>query len=314
MKAIRSFTKNLKFSFSKVNMDTLKELRGSTGAPLMKCKEALEKFSDIEKAKEFLKEKNLIYAEKKSSNVSSQGIFSVKCGKKKVVSIRFNSETDFVARNTDFLEFVSNCSEQIFENADLFNEPETILTNSILSKIKMGNGDLLETQKLITAKIQENIKISRVFVQNLGPTDVCGVYVHQEVSPGVGPHFCSVVLEVTGDFNAQQLKSLADEMAVLVFCKRPKYLTLETVDPEELKSAFSEFEKNLDEKLKNEKPEICKEIVKGKIRKRFGEDVLYEQVVDFTGEEILLKDYLKEFHKQNGNEVNIKEFLIKSIH
>ena len=314
MKAVFSLSKNLKFCFSKINLETLKILRETTGAPLMKCKEALEKFPSIDEAKQFLKEKNLIYAEKKSSNVSSQGIFSVTCNDDKCISVRFNSETDFVARNTDFLEFVANCTERIAANGHLFNEPEMVLTDSILRGIKMEDSDLLETQKLITAKIQENIRISTVFVQNLSASEVCGVYVHQEVSPGLGPHFCSVVLEVTGLFDAQKMKNLADEIAVLIFCKRPKYLTLETVDAEELKLAHSEIEKEISEKMRQEKPEICKEIVKGKIRKRFGEDVLYEQVVDFTGGEVLLKDYLREFHRENGYEVRVKEFVIKSIH
>lgn len=91
----------------------LKILRERSGAPLIKCKEALEKFSSLEEAEKYLREKNLASAAKYIQKQSNEFLYTFRQNESKVQIMQFNTETDFVLRNNDFLNFVDSSSKHM---------------------------------------------------------------------------------------------------------------------------------------------------------------------------------------------------------
>ena len=134
-------------------LEKVKELRELTGAGMQDCKTALiENNNDIEKAVDFLRKKGILKAAKKSSRDTAEGIVTISVSDKKAVILEINSETDFVAKNKEFIKFC----EEVGKNALNANNLDDII------KIKLPNNETVEENltKLIS-KIGENIKIRR---------------------------------------------------------------------------------------------------------------------------------------------------------
>ena len=159
-------------------LNNIKKLREMTGVGFKDCKIALDETnSDIEKSIEFLRKKGIAKASKKMSRTASEGLALVKEERGQISIIEINSETDFVAKNQDFINFCKELSELNFKNkADLNKLNDTKMTNGILVKDNLVN---------LIAKIGEKITIRRSnFFDNLNGINF--YYVHSAIEKDIG--------------------------------------------------------------------------------------------------------------------------------
>ena len=194
-------------------------LRAKTGCGMMDCKKALaEANGDMEKATELLREKGLAASVKKASRIAAEGVAFAKvsdCGKIGVV-IEVNAETDFVAKNASFTEFVETCADTVIDE-----NPADV--DALLACKAHGSDmtvDEMLKDKILT--IGENIKIRR-FVRYEGD---CVAYVHGGGRIGVMVKFDTDVAD-----NAT-FKTLAKDIAMQVAASNPSYLNKESVPAE----------------------------------------------------------------------------------
>lgn len=302
-----------RFLFSRVSPELIKSLRDATGAPLNKCKEALEKFSDMGQARQYLKEKNLIFADKKAGNECKQGVLSVKRFPEGLLVTSIMSETDFVSKNSDFLNFAAQSADVLSKHHAKFQVGGSEVTSETLQDIKGQEESLLDSQKQITARIQEKIQITRVYKRSLEPNQVLGLYQHGELQPGISPSIAYVVLEVEGECPVSTMQALADDLAVLAYCKRCSYLSLDDVPKEEVAQLKAKIEAEEAQFLAKKPEEIRKQIVQGKIMKHFGDELLLEQIADFHDSETRLADYLRALESKHKAKIRIRAFKTLSV-
>ena len=159
-------------------LDNIKKLREMTGVGFKDCKLALdESKGNIEKSIEFLRKKGIAKASKKMSRTASEGLALVKEKEGKISIIEINSETDFVAKNQDFINFCKELSEINFiTKSDLNKLNETKMSNGLLVKDNLVN---------LIAKIGEKITIRRAnYFDNLNGMNF--FYVHSAIEKGIG--------------------------------------------------------------------------------------------------------------------------------
>lgn len=268
-------------------------LREKTGCGMMDCKKALvSSDGDIDKAVEFLREKGLAAAAKKAGRIAAEGLVFAEVNKeaKVGVMIEVNSETDFVAKNESFKEFVKTCADTIVKNnpADLDALLETKAEGS-----KDTVAELLR-EKVLT--IGENIKIRR-FVRMEGDTVD---YIHGEGRIGVLVKFDTDVA------SKPEFEEYAKDVAMQVAAINPPYLNKESVPDE----ALEEEKKVLTVQAMNEgKPEnIAKKIVMGRLGKFYKENCLLEQ--EFVkNNELTVAKYTAETAKNLGGNIKVVQFV-----
>jgi elongation factor Ts len=168
-------------------LDNIKKLREMTGVGFKDCKVAIDETNgDIEKSIEFLRKKGIAKASKKMSRTASEGLALVKEKDGQISLIEINSETDFVAKNQDFINFCKELSEINFNTkGDLDKIKESKMSNGILVKDNLVN---------LIAKIGEKITIRRAnFLDNLKGSNFS--YVHSSVEKGIGKIVSMVKLD-----------------------------------------------------------------------------------------------------------------------
>ena len=241
----------------------VKELREMTGCGMMDCKKALtETNGDMDKAVEFLREKGLATAAKKAGRIASEGIVTIYMSDDKKVAalIEVNSETDFVAKNDEFLTFVNNTAKIVAEN-----NPADV---EALKELKYETETVGEKLTALIAKIGENMNIRR-FARVEG--NVCS-YIH-------GGGRIGVLVETEADLDTDDKYEAARDVAMQIAAINPLYLSKDVV-PE----ADVEKEKHIimaqikeDPKNANKPDNIIEKMVGGKINKFFEQNCLLQQ-------------------------------------
>lgn len=237
----------------------VKELRERTGAGMMDCKKALaETDGDMEKAIEFLREKGLAAAAKKSGRIAAEGtVFAkVESGNKKAVLVEVNCETDFVAKTDDFKAVVEQVADVI-----LANNPADV---DALLELSLGSGTVkdLVTEKI--AKIGENISVRRFQVFN-AEDGYCEAYIH-------GGGRIGVIVELTGGGSYAEI---ARDIAMQIAASKPEFVKREQVSAETIEK---EKEILLAQAINEGKPaNIAEKMVAGRIEKYYKEVCLIEQ-------------------------------------
>ncbi len=238
----------------------VKELRERTGAGMMDCKKALaETGGDMEKAIEFLREKGLAAAAKKSGRIAAEGLVLAKVasGNKKAVLLEVNCETDFVAKTDEFKAFVDEVADVI-----LRNNPADV---DGLLQVKAGTGTVSEMLTEKVAKIGENISIRR-FASFEAPDGFVEAYIH-------GAGRIGVLVELSG--NPDNVGEVAKDVAMQVAASKPEYATRDQV-PADIIEKEKEILKV--QAMNEGKPEnIAEKIVTGRIDKFYKENCLVEQ-------------------------------------
>ena len=234
----------------------VKELREMTGCGMMDCKKALtETDGDKDKAVEYLREKGLATAAKKSGRIAAEGIVKAYVDGNVGVLVEVNSETDFVAKNDEFQQFVSDVAKTIAEQ-----NPADV---EALKELKCGDSTIGEMLTEKIAKIGENMNIRRF--ARIETTGAVVDYIHAAGKIGV-------LVEADAE-NNDTTKECLRNVAMQVAALSPKYLSSDDI-PEE----YKEHEKKiLIEQLKNDpknasKPEnIIEKMITGRLAKEFKE-------------------------------------------
>jgi elongation factor Ts len=251
----------------------VKDLREKTGAGMMDCKRALtETNGDVEAAVDWLRQKGLAAAAKKSGRVAADGLVGIASTPGRAAMVEVNAETDFVARNDQFqafVEAVANVALQVGEDLDAIKAAQ--FPNSAMTV-----GEQLTE---LIAKIGENMTIRRARVLS-SPNGVVATYVHAALRPGLGKIGVLVAIDGTGEMSA--LETLGRQVGMHIAASRPEALDITGVD-----SAALEREKAvlIAQAREPKRPEnIIEKMVEGRIRKYYEEVVLLEQVWVHDGE------------------------------
>ncbi len=276
-----------------VDASTVKELRERTGAGMMDCKKALvETDGDIDKAIELLREKGLSAAAKKAGRIASEGLIGTYVNEKNnfAAIVEVNCETDFVAKNQEFIDFI-NSMAKIVVDKDINSVEELYETDYKGMKVK----ELLST---LIAKIGENMTIRRFekFIVNDG---VVVSYIHAGGRIGT-------LVELHCSKNNDALLELGKDIAMQVAALNPLY-----VSDAEVSAEYIEKEREiLKQQAINEGKDaaVVEKMIEGRLKKQLKETCLLDQVFVKDGERSISK-LLKDKSSEIGADVSISRFI-----
>ena len=280
---------------AEIKASLVKELREKTGAGMMECKKALsETNGDLEAAIDFLRKKGMSVAEKKAGRIANQGLVGVIVKNNEGAVVELNSETDFVAKNTDFQKFLGDVmAVALAKKGDV----EAVKTSDLNGK------SVADTLTALIATIGENMNLRRsayVAVNN----GVVVPYIHTAIVPGMGKIGVLVALESAGDQAA--LQETGKKIAMHIAAANPRFLAVADVD-----AATIEHEKGIySEQAKNSgKPAaIIEKMVEGRMRKFYEEVVLLEQAFIMDPDK-KVKDVVADLAKAVGSDVKLTAFV-----
>ena len=272
-----------------VTAKMVKELRDSTGAGMLDCKKALvEADGNMDKAVDILREKGLSKAAKKADRVAAEGLVAIKISddNTKATVVEVNSETDFVAKNEDFKDFVKLVSKMAL------NTEKTTVEELLTEEAEEGN-DLQTVLNNKVAKIGEKLDFRR-FAKVSTNGQVAG-YIH-----GAGK--IAVLVEMETEGRDERILTLGKDVAMQVAAMNPKYVSREDVDAEYI---AHETEVLTQQALNEGKPaNIVEKMVKGRLEKELKEVCLLEQPFvkdpDFT-----VKKLVEAVAKEVGTEIKV---------
>ena len=274
-------------------LDNIKKLREMTGVGFKDCKLALdESKGDIEKSIEFLRKKGIAKASKKMSRTASEGLALVKEENGQVSIIEINSETDFVAKNQDFINFCKELSDINFSskgNIDKLNES------------KMSNGNLVKDNLVnLIAKIGEKITIRRTnFFENKNSSNF--FYVHSAIEKNIGKIISVVTLD---GVEKNKNNEIGTKIAMHIAASNPLAIDKNGID----KSIVDKELEIIKAEIANSgKPvEMAEKISKGKISKFLNDNSLLNQLWIMDPKK-KVSDILKEY--SSDKEIKILNFI-----
>ena len=237
-----------------LNVALIKQLRDRTGAGMTDCKKALEETNnDIEAACDWLREKGIAKAAKKSGRIAAEGTTYVLTSGNDAVILEVNSETDFVAKSDAF--------------KDLVKEVANILLDKKPANVEEAKEVTKELFTNATVKIGEKLDLRRFEILHKEDNQTFGSYIHMGGK-------ISALLVLNGD-NAEAAQGIAMHIAA----NRPTYLTTNDIPAEAVaqETAIQMEASKQDEKLANKPANVLENIIKGKVSKYFAESVLVEQ-------------------------------------
>ena len=269
-------------------LDSIKKLREMTGVGFKDCKIALDETKgDIEKSVEFLRKKGIAKASKKMSRTASEGLALVKQHDDQISIIEINSETDFVAKNKDFINFCKELSELNFQTKSNLEK---------LNEAKMSNGLLVKDNLVnLIAKIGEKITIRRAnFFDNSKGKNFA--YVHSAVEKGIGKIISVVKLDgITNGKNEE----VGTKLAMHIAASNPLAIDKDKINQDIIDK---ELEIIKAEVTNSGKPkEMAEKISKGKMLKFLNDNSLLNQLWIMDP-----KKKVSEILKENSSEKQIK--------
>jgi len=274
------------------DIEKVKKLREATGAGFKDCNLAIkESNGDLDKAVEILRVKGISKASKKMSRDAKEGVIAVSEDDKKISLIEVNCETDFVAKNNDFVNFVKELS-------DLNNNVSSITEN--LKNSKMANGKTVDDSLVaLIAKMGEKITIGKTkTITNKGTVN--SKYLHTVVKDNLAKLAVAVSLETTD--SSDNVKNFGKQLSMHIAASNPLALDQSSID----QSIIDKEQELVTEELKNSgKPEeIAKKISMGKMNKFKEENALLTQAWVMEPKK-KVQDIIKELAV---NDLKIKEF------
>ncbi len=274
------------------DVEKVKKLRFATGAGFKDCNSAIKEANgDLDKAVEILRVKGISKASKKMSREAKEGVVAISGDEKKTSIIEVNCETDFVAKNDDFINFVKELSE-------LNNQNDSNLEN--LKKAKMKNGSSVEDNLVaLIAKIGEKITIGQTkTISNSSSTNY--QYLHTVVKDNLAK--LAVIVSLETKENSENVKTFGKQLSMHIAASNPLALESTLID----KAIIEKEQELITEELKNSgKPDdIAKKISLGKMNKFKEENALMTQAWVMEPKK-KVQDVLKELAV---NDLKIKEF------
>ena len=280
----------------------VKELREMTGAGMMDCKKALTATDgDMDKAIEFLREKGLAGAQKKAGRIAAEGIVDTLVAEdgKSAVIVEVNAETDFVAKNEKFRDYVKDVAKQALTTSaadmDAFFAEPWIDDSSLTVKEQLSS---------MISIIGENMNIRR-FKQVKEENGVIVSYIHAGGKIGV-------LVDVVSDVVNDEVKEMAKNVAMQVAALKPLYTNSSEVDADyiakEKEILLAQIKNDPKEAQKPEK--VIQGMIQGRINKELKEIVLLDQVYVKAedGKQSVAK-YVEQVAKEQGAKIAVKGFV-----
>lgn len=284
-----------------VTASMVKELREMTGVGMLDCKKALaETDGDMEKAVELLREKGLAASAKKAGRIASEGMVDIYVAQdnKTAAIVEVNSETDFVAKNQVFRDYVAQVAKQASEtNA---TDMESFFAEKWSADTTFTVKEQLSQQ---VAKIGENLNIRRFEKYVKAQSGKLVSYVH-------GGGRIGVLIELACEKEADDLVELGKNIAMQIAALNPKFIAVENVPAD-----FIEKEKEIltqqaanDEKNANKPENIIEKMIEGRLKKEMKEFCLVEQPYVKDGD-LTVQKYIDSVAKEVGAPIKIARFV-----
>ena len=248
-----------------IKASQVKELRDMTGVAMMECKKALvECEGNIEKALDLLRSNSALKAEKKAARVAADGVLKIFIGNDYATLVEINSETDFAAKDANFVDFT--------------NEVHDFIAKNKISDIsQLFESEIEEKRKSLVQTIGENIQLRRLITKDFSSDMNAGSYIHSDSKLG------AVVVISGGD------ESLAKDIAMHVAAFNPLCLSESDLDPEILEREKAIYMVQAEESGKPK--EIMEKMIEGKLKRFLSEVSLLSQ--DFVKDsEISIQELL----------------------
>lgn len=275
----------------------IKELRDETGAGFMDCKQALEQAGgDMEEARKILRQKGAVIATKRASKEVNQGVIAgkVSADGRTGVLIDLRCETDFVARNEEFLAL----AEELLQAVEAFGQEgqlETLLQQPAPSDSSLTLEKRIE---LVMGKTGERIALQNYAIARVpeGANGVVDVYIHHNKMVGV-------MVVLTGSADTETLRQLAHEVAIQIAWSTPTYISKDEIPQEELQKEL-EIEKQ--RALNEGKPEqVAENIARGRVQKGYIQKVALLEQPYYRDESKTIGALLKE----KGADITVQRFV-----
>ncbi|MBD5546534.1 MAG: elongation factor Ts [Lachnospiraceae bacterium] len=278
----------------------VKELREMTGAGMMDCKKALsETDGDMDAAVEFLRKNGQAKAEKKAGRIAAEGLCNVVVDGDTAAVVEVNSETDFVAKNEEFQEFVAAVAKQALNTQA--EDMDAFMAETWNADTSMTVKDALVAK---VAKIGENLNIRR-FEKVVAQNGCVVSYVH-------GGGRIGVIVEADTDVVNDAVKEALTNLAMQVAALSPKYVSTDDVSEE-----YKAHEKEIlmaqianDPKMAGKPEKVIEGAVTGRLNKELKEVCLLEQVyVKAEDGKQTVAQYVAQVAKENNANLSIKKFV-----
>lgn len=267
--------------------DDIMKLRAQTGAGIMDCKNALkEADGDMAKAVEILRKKGLSGLAKRAGRTMKEGIVVIKNNGNKYIMLEMNCETDFVAKNDEFVALANSLSDEMLSK-DGFNPAE-----DQASKDKLNN---------IAMKIGENMQIRRGVTYNVEPNTLVGYYLHSDNKKG-----CLLKLKLSSTpADISKINDLAKNLAMQAVAMGPKWVRRENV-PNEVIEKEKEIYKSSPQAQGKSEIALSK-MLEGRINKFYQEMCLLEQIY-IRDSKMTVGKYVEQVSKETGVEISVERF------
>ena len=272
-------------------LEKVKELRDVTGAGMQDCKNALkENDNNIEKSIEYLRKKGVLKAAKKSSRDAAEGLIILGENKNNINLTEINTETDFVAKNEEFINFCKKISDKSIEANNLDD----------LNNIKINGVAIEDLTVGLVSKIGENIKLRR-FKKILKENFKSAFYVHNKVNNNMG----KIISVLKYNSKKNESAKFATNICMHIAAMSPMALNEENLESNFIIKEKKIIEEQIDKSGK--KPEILEKIINGKLNKVISENTLLNQkwVID---QELTVNQAIENFNKEYSDDFQIIDF------
>ena len=284
-----------------ITASMVKELREMTGVVMLDCKKALaETDGDMEKAVEYLREKGLAASEKKAGRIASEGVCLSYLSEDKSVGVvvEVNSETDFVAKNPVFREYVLQVAEHIASSqaADV----DALLSEAWKFDTSMTVAEALSSK---VAVIGENLKIRRFEKYTKDGAGTIVSYIH-------GGGRIGVMIEIACDNATEAVEEMGKNVAMQIAALNPQFISVDDVPAEFIakeKEILTQQAMN-DEKNAKKPANIIEKMIEGRLNKEMKEICLIEQPYVKDGD-LSVKKYIETVAKEVGAPITIKRMV-----
>jgi elongation factor Ts len=286
---------------AEITAKMVQELRRQTGAGMMDCKKALnENDGDITKSSEWLRQKGMIAAGKKSDRVTAEGLVDnfISADGQAGVLLEVNCQTDFVARNDAFKNLVQNLAAQAISATTV----EELLDQSYAQDASIKVSEAIVRS---IATIGENLNVRRIANYKLaaGQAGVVDCYIHTGGRVGVLLELGTESAAIAGN---EEFKGLARNLAMqIAACPNVEYINVDEI-PAELTAKEKEIEMGRDD-LGNKPENIKEKIVQGRIEKRLKEMTLVDQPY-IKDQSVTVEELMAQSAKQFGGSVTVRRF------
>lgn len=269
-----------------ISNELIMKLRNQTGAGIMDCKNALkEADGDMEKAVEILRKKGLSGLAKRAGREMKEGIVVIKNNNSKYVMIELNCETDFVARNEEFVNLANTFAD------------EMLTKDNFLPHLDDGAKEKLNN---LAMKIGENMQIRRSVIYKVNENSIIGYYLHSDKKKA-----SLVRITFEGNCDKSKLEEAAKNIAMQIVAMSPRWIKREDVPADVIEKEKEIYKASPQAQGKSEI--ALSKMLEGRINKFFQDTCLVEQAY-IRDNKLTVKTYLENLSKTLGSKLTITEF------